>query len=55
MTPVRYVVIALSAVGAAVVAAMILDGLGVGHVRIYFGTDPLVCTVPTETSRGATL
>ncbi len=55
MSP-RFIVIALMAVvGAAVVLAMLLDGLGVGHVRIYFGADPLVCTVPAASSRGVTL
>ncbi|WP_176042668.1 hypothetical protein [Burkholderia stabilis] len=55
MTPARYIMIALAAVGAAVAVAAALESVGVGHVRIYFGADPLVCTVPTESSRGVTL
>lgn len=55
MTPIRCIVIALAALGAAVAVAVALESIGVGHVRIYFGADPIVCTVPTESSPGVTL
>lgn len=55
MTPARCIVIALAAVGAAVAVDAALESIGVGHVRIYFGADPLICTVPTESSPGVTL
>lgn len=56
MTPIRSIVVTLLAVvGAAVALTALLDGLGIGHVRIYFGVDPLVCTVPAESTPGATL
>ncbi|QUN38607.1 hypothetical protein KEH56_10215 [Burkholderia cenocepacia] len=55
MTPLRCIVVALAAVGAAVAVAAALESIGVGHVRIYFGANPLVCTVPTESTPGVTL
>ncbi|QSL34644.1 hypothetical protein G0D91_27140 [Burkholderia multivorans] len=45
----------LAVAGAAVAVTALLDGLGIGHVRIYFGADPLVCTVPAESTPGVTL
>lgn len=55
MNPIRFIAVALAAVGAIVVAFGLLDMLGIGHARIYFGADPLVCTVPSESSPGVTL
>ncbi|AJY63510.1 hypothetical protein [Burkholderia glumae] len=54
MTAAHCIVIVLATVGAAVAVAASLEAVGIGHVRIYFGADPLVCTVPAESTPGVT-